>query len=200
MELVIAFIGFIGALLGAWLGGWLAGKYSRQATKDLLDGERKKREAEQKEQVQALLCALFGEIKSVWSNYMETSGNMVEAIPDNQPVRIYVPIIADYFPIYHGSVQMLGLIEDEHLLAQIISGYNVAKGLVDTLRLNNDFNSQRDHAHDQVFLNNTNQTQTVLKIKEQTLAAYGPKVKEAHARAKKIAENLIPLLESAVKK
>jgi hypothetical protein len=194
MDIVSALIGFIGALVGAWIGG----RYSRQATKDLLDGEREKRKADQKEQVQALLCALLEEIKSVWSNYMETSGKMIEGIPTGQSVRIYIPIIADYFPIYHGSVQMLGLIEDKHLLTQIISGYNVAKGLVDTLRLNNEFNGQRDHANDQVFLNNTNQTQNVLKIKEQTLAAYGPKVKEAHARARKTAETLIQLLESTI--
>lgn len=87
MEILSAFIGFVGALLGAWIGG----RYSRQATSDLLEGERKKRETEQKEQVRALLCALLEEIKSVWSNYMETSGKMVEEIPDGQPVRFTFP-------------------------------------------------------------------------------------------------------------
>jgi hypothetical protein len=197
LELFCAFIGVVGAVGGAVWGGRIAGNISRQATQDLLDGERAKRNAEQKEQAVALLSTLHAEIASVWWAYAAMSGKLIDQLHDGA-FKYYVPIIGDYFPVYHGNVQFLGLLE-EHLRAQIISGYNLAKSLVDTLRLNNEFLKERDRALEMVWTQ-TGNTQAVLKLKEQQLTAYGPLVKEAHNRAKEAAETLIPLLAAQIRK
>jgi hypothetical protein len=131
---------------------------------------------------------------------MATSGQQLEVLPPDQPYKFYVPIIADYFPIYHGNVDSLGLIKDDDLRYEIISGYNLAKSLVDTLRLNNEFLRERDRASDQAWIAGGAPAQNVLKIKEHNLAAYGPKVRQAHLVAKNSFISLNRRLESAIKK
>jgi len=199
MELYVAWIGFVGAIVGAIVGGFLAGHYSRQATKDLLDEERENRKIEKKERVKSLLCAIDSEIRNVWDHYMETIGKRIEELPDNQAFRFYVPIIGDYFPVYHGNVNSLGLVIDDTLRHKIISTYNLAKSLVDTYKLNNQLNKERDTASDQLTYTNSSQANRVLQMKEQSLVAYGPMVKAFHLKTKKAIEELLGMLDKVIR-
>jgi hypothetical protein len=200
VDIIAALIGVGGSILGAWLGARIAGRYSREATQKLLDGERAKREEEDRKQVKALLSALHAEVVSVWENYMATSGEHLDTLPDGQPFNYYVPIIADYFPVYHGSVSLLGLINDENLRLRIISGYTVAKSLVDSLRLNNELVKAHDAANDDAsHAGNTNASQQIKKLRSQALLTYAGKLKRAHERAKQTGKELSELLQAAIK-
>jgi hypothetical protein len=199
-ALIGGIIGLIGAVIGAVVGGLITGYYSRKATKDLLDGERSKREEEHRKELKALLSALRAEVVSVWDNYMATSGEKLDTLPDGQPFTDKVPIIADYLPVYHGSISLLGLIDDENLRMRIISGYTVAKSFVDTLRLNNELLKERDAASESAWhQGNNNASQNVLKLKSQDLLAYAGKLKRAHERAKQTGKELAELLQAAIK-
>jgi gas vesicle protein len=186
-----ALIGFLGAIIGAIVGALVAGNYSRQATKDLLDEERKNRDSEKQERVNAILCALNNEMQAVWSHYMDAAGKQLEALGPGAPCRFYFPIIGDYFPIYDGNVGSLGLITDDLLRPQIISTYTLAKSLIDTYRLNNQLIKEWEDATKQIYYSqHTTQTQKVANMKEQALTAYAPALKELHERAKKAVKEL----------
>jgi gas vesicle protein len=192
-----AFIGFLGAIIGAIVGGFLAGHYSRQATKDLLDEERRKSEVEKDEQVKALLRALKNEVRSVWTHYMDDTGKHLESLPKESRCRFYFPIIGDYFPIYAGNVSSLGLITDVILQHQIISTYTLAKSLIDTYRLNNQLNKEVDDAVSQSFYLNSPRADQAQKVKEQILDSYAPALKLLHVKTKNAVEELLEILDTA---
>jgi hypothetical protein len=198
ITLLAGALGFIGAILGAVVGGFLAGHYSRQATKDLLDEERRNREVEKAENVKALLCALKDEMRSVWNHYMGDMGKQIEALPEGQGCKYYFPIIEEYFPIYHGSVTSLGLIKDDLLRHAIISAHTLAKSLIDSYRLNNQLIDEWEEAHDKIYYTlHTTQAQKVAAKKEQELVEYSPVLKALHVKTKASVEELLETLDTA---
>jgi hypothetical protein len=197
MELYIAWIGFFGAIVGSVVGGLLAGGYSRQATKDLLDEQRKLQAEEKYEQVKALLCVIKSELRNVWELYMGDMGKRIEALSEGQGCKYYFPIIGEYFPIYHGSVGSLGLIRDDLLRHCIISVHTLAKSLIDSYRLNNQLIDEWEEATDKIIYPNAVQAQTVISAKMQALTAYGPVLKELHFRTKTAVEELLEILDTA---
>jgi hypothetical protein len=184
-------IGAIGAVIGAIAGGWIAGWYSRKATSELLAGERAKDFKERQDAKKALLLSLKAEIQSVWSNYMETSGYLAEKHPGSGGFSHYIPVIADYFPVYHGNVTHLGLIEDAELQNEIISVYNIGKSLIDAFTLNNEFLRERDRTNEEHLKNDSTHTLKAHKARVLAVEQYGPKIKVAHDRAKIAVESLL---------
>jgi hypothetical protein len=191
-----ALIGFIGAILGAIVGGTIAGVFSILATRQLLNEERQKSQDERQEGVKALLCALKSEVRSVWSHYMGDMGQHIEALPQGQGCNYYFPIIGEYFPIYNGSVNSLGLIKDDLLRHSIISVHTLAKSLIDSYRLNNQLIDEWEEAKDKVFYIQTIHSQQVAKAKEQELMAYSPSLKKLHGETKKAVEELLEVLDT----
>ncbi len=119
MPLIAAIIGGLLALAGSWI-----------ATRIQINTKNK----DNKKIEKRFIRSIFIEIESVYSRYQELSHTIRE---ESDFLKYSISINEDYFPVYHNNVGYLGLIENNELRNNIISFYTQAKGLIDTLRVNN---------------------------------------------------------------
>lgn len=190
------------ALLGAVVGGILTGLASWLTIRWQLKIESKLQEKEKKDRINALLCALYHEIDSVWESYMSGAGKTMEELADAKDGFMYiVPSMSNYFPIYSGNVATIGLIQDALLRGKITRTYTCAMSLMDGYKLNNKLVELAEEAIERDALSPfTLQSELKKKYVEAVMArirkvqTYGPMLKSEHTKCRDNVMNLLPVL------
>lgn len=187
-------ITFIITIAGAVVGGAIAGYYSFKATKEAHENQKRIADDNEKNIITSLLQSIHDEIETVFDNYHENIGVQLESLDENRPLLFYYPLVSDFFPVYNGNTFLLGRIKDNDLRKSIIKTYTLAKGLLDSYRMNNDLLQKYEH-WDGVYL----ETQLpVHKDKSITqygaLIAYAKNLKSQHVKLKESVKNTVRIL------
>lgn len=130
--------GITSTIVAAIVGGFIAGICSLKATKLAHKHQIEISDRNETNLEISLLQAIHDELETVYNRYYETMGKEIEALAKNQPLNFYYPLVSDFFSVYHGNSFLIGRIKDPKIRKAIIKTYTVAKGLVDSFRLNND--------------------------------------------------------------
>jgi len=137
----------LSGLIGAVIGGLLTGAFSIFAVNKSENFARDSKTKQDKRTLKGLLQALHDELESVNDRYQETMGAQIESLPDGQPLLVYYPVINDFFTVYNANAHLIGTIENNDLRKSIVRTYVLAKGLVDSFRMNNDLVAKYEHWH-----------------------------------------------------
>lgn len=130
--------GITSTVVATIAGGFIAGICSLKATKLAHKHQIEISDKNETNLEMSLLQAIHDELETVYNRYYETMGKEVKELPENEPLNFYYPLVSDYFSVYHGNSFLIGKIKDAKIRKAIIKTYTVAKGLVDSFRLNND--------------------------------------------------------------
>lgn len=147
---------FGSAITGAIIGGLLTGYFALKTTKKAHENQLEQVNQNEKKLIQGLLQAIHDEVETVFERYQENMGAKLESLKDGEALLLYYPLVSDFFTVYNGNSFLLGRIPDNDLRKQIIKTYTLAKGMVDSYRLNNDLNQKFEHWH-QVFQESKNE-------------------------------------------
>jgi hypothetical protein len=156
------------ALVGAIIGGGITGFFTMRATNKAFKLQQKQANDQEKKLIHGLLRAIHDEVETVWEQYQESMGVQVEALQDGKPIEYYFPVTNDFFTVYNGNSFLIGRIPDHDLRKRIIRTYTLAKGLVNSFRLNNEFLYKREMA---------------VKIREETEQEVHKRQADAHSKA-----------------
>jgi len=111
-------------------------------------------------------------------------GAKLESLNDAEPLLMYYPLVSDFFSVYNGNSFLIGRIPDNDLRKQIIKTYTLAKGMVDSYRMNNDLNQKFDYWH-QVFQESKNEIHKQKAAAQYAaLVEYANKLKKGHQEVK----------------
>lgn len=88
---------------------------------------------------------MHDEIETLWESYIVGVGNNLAALPENQPLLTYYPVTQEYFSVYVGNAILIGRISDTELRKSVVSTYAMARGLIDSYRLNNELLQKFEH-------------------------------------------------------
>ncbi|HHH0266141.1 TPA: hypothetical protein ACPZMZ_001868 [Yersinia enterocolitica] len=121
------------------------GYYSFQATKEAHQNQKKVADDNEKLIIKSLLQAVHDELETVFDRYQETMGSKIESLEKNTPLMMYYPLVSDFFTVYNGNSFLIGRIKDNDLRKSIIKTYTLAKGIVDSFRMNNDILQKYEH-------------------------------------------------------
>lgn len=175
---------FGSAIVGAIVGGFVGGFFSLKATKESFRQQKLQALDNEKLLVKGVLQAIHDELESIYERYQETMGARLESLSDNAPLNYYYPLVSDFFTVYNGNTFFIGRIPDHDLRKRIIQTYTLAKGLVDSFRLNNDLVSKWDQAsmlHQETKSEVHHQHMLVINA---SLIEYAKSLKKGHARLK----------------
>ncbi|MCF6766526.1 hypothetical protein L3V82_12180 [Thiotrichales bacterium 19S3-7] len=146
----------------------------------------------EKRQVENFVKSIRVELNVLFDQYMGSMGTAVENLQQDQKLDLYYPLTQDYFIVYHNNSRLIGSIEDSYVRNQIIRIYTVAKGLVDSFRMNNEILS--NYEHECILLNrdrdNNESTNSILVAYEDSLKAYAISIKQSHSEFKQQLEIL----------
>ena len=134
----IDWITFGSAIGGAITGGLLTGYFAMRSTDKAFEHQQQHAEENEKKVVRGLLQAIHDEVETIWDRYQDTMGSQLDTLKEGEALRFYYPLVSDFFTVYNGNSFLIGRIPDNDLRKQIIKTYTLAKGMVDSFRLNND--------------------------------------------------------------
>jgi len=129
---------FGSAISGAVLGGVITGFFALRSTDKAHENQQKHADDNEEKIIKGLLQAIHDEIETIWDRYQETMGSQLDTLGDDDPLNFYYPLVSDFFTVYNGNSFLIGRIPNNDLRKQIIKTYTLAKGMVDSFRLNND--------------------------------------------------------------
>jgi hypothetical protein len=138
---------FGSAISGAIIGGIIAGYFALRATEKSFANQKIQSDDKEKKLIKSVLQAIHDEIETIYDRYQEAMGAHVESLGKNEALNMYYPLVSDFFTIYNTNSLLLGRIPNNDLRKQIIKTYTLAKGIVDSFRLNNDFVAKHEYAH-----------------------------------------------------
>ncbi len=138
---------FGSAIVGAIVGGLTTGYFALKAAKRSFQDLQKHADESEKKLIKGLLQAIHDELETVYDRYMETMGSRLESLNDGGALNFYYPLVSDFFSVYSGNTFLLGRISDNDLRKQIIRTYTLARGMVDSFRLNNDLVHKFEHSN-----------------------------------------------------
>jgi biotin-(acetyl-CoA carboxylase) ligase len=189
-------ITFIITILGAIVGGGIAGHYSLKATKQAHQHQKEISEENEKLIISGLLQAIHDELETVFERYQDSMGTRIESLAPEQPLLFYYPLMSDFFSIYNGNTFLIGRIRNNDLRKSIIKTYTLAKGTVDSYRMNNELLQRYEH-WESIF------AETKLPAHEEkakahylTLIEYAKKLKTQHLELK---ENVKATIRTLIK-
>ncbi|WP_417536290.1 hypothetical protein [Methylophaga sp.] len=133
---------FGSAVAGAVVGGFLAGYFSLKATQKSHENQVKHSEENEEKIISGLLQAIHDEIETVFERYQESMGARLESLDDGHGLAYYYPLVSDFFNVYNGNSFLIGRIPNNDLRKQIVKTYTLAKGMIDSYRMNNDLVSK----------------------------------------------------------
>lgn len=175
---------FGSAISGAVVGGMIAGFFALRSTQKSFDNQREHADENEEKLIAGVLQSIHDEIETVMDRYQETMGSRIESLGKEEALAFYYPLVSDFFTVYSGNSFLIGRIPDNDLRKQIIKTYTLAKGMVDSFRLNNDLVAKWEFAEKLYAESNSD------IHKEQAIAHYGSLVdyadvlKESHKSLK----------------
>ena len=125
-------------LIGGVSGGVIGAVGSYLAIRAQLRAERELRSQESKARVDAMLVAIYYELKYVWSHYNRAFGAVLSATKAGSAFRFIAAMSTNRYPIYEANAGDIGLIEDGKLREMIVVGFTQIKSLMDDYQYNND--------------------------------------------------------------
>ena len=182
---------FWSAITGAVIGGLITGYFAILATNRSYQHQKRHAEENEEKLINGLLQAIHDEVETIYERYQETMGSKLESLKEGEALVFYYPLVSDFFTVYNGNSFLIGRISDNDLRKSIITTYTLAKGMVDSFRLNNDLVAKFEFS-DKVY----QETQQDIH-KQQALAHYASLVeyakvlKEGHFKLKNEIANLL---------
>jgi len=83
------------------------------------------------------LISLRSELNALYNRYHSQAGNVLENTPAQDAPAIYFPVEEDYFPIYRNNTFIIGKINREQTVENVVNCYILASALFDSIRYNN---------------------------------------------------------------
>lgn len=185
---------FGSAITGAIVGGLITGYFALRSTQKSFDHQREQADANEAKLIKGLLQAIHDEIETISDRYQDTMGARLDSLSEGQALAFYYPLVSDYFTVYNGNSFLIGRIPDNDLRKQIIKTYTLAKGMVDSFRLNNDLVQKFEHSN-KVFeetKHDVHKQHAVAHFK--SLVDYAKTLKLAHQNLKQEISNLLRAL------
>lgn len=136
---------FGSAISGAVLGGLITGFFALRSTDKAHENQQAHAQENEEKIIKGLLQAIHDEIETVMDRYQETMGSRLESLEEGGALIFYYPLVSDFFTVYNGNSFLIGRIPDNDLRKQIIKTYTLAKGMVDSFRMNNDLVQKYEH-------------------------------------------------------
>ncbi len=127
-DFIIAFVGFIGALVGgllALLGSYLSNEFELNREKD-----------QEIRELNSIIRGFHIELEMNLRRYSETAGKAVENLQPGQVLGFWW-IQHDYFSTYTANSSKVGKIKSQEIQKEIIEAYTLLRGFIDSWRLNN---------------------------------------------------------------
>ena len=175
---------FGSAIAGAVVGGAIAGYFALRSTDKNYKNQLKQGRENEEKLIKGLLQAIHDEIETVVERYQETMGARLESLKEGEPLLVYYPLVSDFFTVYNGNSFLIGRIPDNDLRKQIIKTYTLAKGMIDSFRMNNDLNQKFEYWH-QVFQESKNEVhQQKATAHYGALVEYAKSLKNTHQQIK----------------
>lgn len=177
-------ITFGSAIAGAVIGGFLAGYFSLKATQKSHENQVKNSEKNEEKVISGLLQAIHDEIETVFERYQESMGARLESLDDRDGLIYYYPLVSDFFNVYNGNSFLIGRIPNNDLRKQIIKTYTLAKGMIDSYRMNNDLKSKWEFS-DKLYAESQQEIHKNQAIAHSSaLIDYAKALKESHKTLK----------------
>jgi hypothetical protein len=169
--------GFVGSLIGALIGGSLAllGVILAWGLQLLLTWWS------ERNQVRAVLQAVYDEVSVLESLYMMRIGTAVELGSRHETFSLYFPISSNYFVVYDSNCGGIGRVRSPELRKSVVETYAHLKSLADTFRYNNQLLIEREQLDHQLTISpDSVALRALLAGKDDELRAYGEGIWELH--------------------
>lgn len=182
------------AITGAIVGGLITGYFALKSTQNAYKHQKEQATEGEAKLIKGVLHAIHDEIETVNERYQETMGAKIDSLTDGEALAFYYPLVSDFFTVYNTNSFIIGRIPSNDLRKQIIKTYTLAKGMIDSFRLNNDLVSKFEHSN-KIF------QETQQEVHQQHAAAhynslveYTKSLKESHKALKQEISNLLRAL------
>lgn len=175
---------FGAAIAGAVMGGFVAGYFALKATQKSFENQRIKSEEDEEKLITGVLQSIHDEMETVFDRYQDTMGYKLESISKGEALTYYYPLVSDFFTVYNGNSFLIGRIPNNDLRKQIIKTYTLAKGIVDSFRLNNDLVSKWEFSKKLFNESNSEVHKQQVMAHFQGLVSYAETLKEGHKQLK----------------
>jgi hypothetical protein len=149
----------------------------------------------QKRVVQGTLRALRVEAETVWEQYQDTMGNVLEGLKEGEPLNYFYPIFSEFFVLYNANAAFLGKIEDPDLQKIIVKTYAKARGLIDGFRFNNELFLKNENWKVLCAQPNGHAYQAQAIAHQINFANYGQGLKSSHIKVKQLFNELLRALD-----
>ena len=184
--------------IGAALGGIFAGSCSLIAIKAQLDTDRNRRQQESDEKINAILSALYHEVKASWEYYMREGGLQLEKHDMKRLFHVTVSEVCNNHVIYEQNAQHVGLIKDFRLREAIVNTYVSLNGLGSSFVTHNMYVEKSIEAKKQNELLATNATDESLKKTRAHLSSATQGMKIIHDKTKADVVDLLSRLRAII--
>lgn len=185
---------FGSAITGAIVGGLITGYFALRSTQNSFKHQKEQADENEEKLIKGVLQAIHDEIETVNERYQDTMGARIDSLADGEALAFYYPLVSDFFTVYNGNSFLIGRIPSNGLRKQIIKTYTLAKGMVESFRLNNDLVSKFEHSH-KIFQETQQEVhQQHATAHYNSLVEYAKVLKESHKALKEEISNLLRAL------
>jgi hypothetical protein len=175
---------FGSAITGAVVGGIIAGFFALKSTQKSFDNQKSQADESEKKLIKGVLQAIHDELETIFERYQDTMGIRIENLKEHEALAFYYPLVSDFFTVYNGNSFLIGRIPSNDLRKKIIKTYTLAKGMVDSFRLNNDLVSKWEFSEKLYAESQLEVHQKQAKAHYSALVDYASSLKEGHASLK----------------
>lgn len=182
---------FGSAITGAIVGGLITGFFALRSTQKSYENQLAHSDANEAKIIKGLLQAIHDELETIYDRYQETMGSRIESLKEGEALNFYYPLVSDFFSVYNGNSFLIGRIPDNDLRKQIVKTYTLAKGMVDSFRLNNDLVNKFEYSS-KVYDETQHETHKNHAVAHyNALVEYAKSLKEGHATLKYEIQSLL---------
>lgn len=129
----------LSGLIGAVVGGLMTMRAGSKSAKQQFDYSRALQNEAEREATRRFLLAIKAEVETVWTGYEHEVGHRVHALEAGFGLDVTYRLRQQYFTVYDSNAQYLGHVENDELRSAIVRTYTLAKGLIDSHLLDNDY-------------------------------------------------------------
>ena len=185
------------SLLSTIVGGLIASATAYLVTNKTYNDQVKQAEKTEEQLIKGLLQSIHDEVETVYERYLETMGGKLESLNEMEPLIIIYPLVSDFFSVYNGNSFLIGRISNNDLRKKIIKTYTLAKGMVDSFKLNNDLVNKYEYAYFLYSESKSDVHKKQMSAHYQSLINYASTLKHAHNEFKKEVSSLLRDLRKA---